>query len=189
MDESITNNPNSEEPKETSLVKAEDNPKVDDESKQSSDPKAEVVEGENRQQPNRRIIHAQRAEAFSGPIPPPDLLEKYNNIIPNGADRILAMAEQQQAHRQFMEKTVVEGDVRRSDRGLILGFIVTVIFGAGGIYLVATGHDLNGLAVIFLPLAGLVGTFIYSKKTRKEERIERSKTISERSSENPSGES
>ncbi len=188
MDESITDNQNSEEPKETSLVKAEDKP-VDDESKQSPEPKAEVVEGENRQQPNKRIIHAQRAEVFSGPIPPPDLLEKYNNIIPNGADRILAMAEQQQAHRQFMEKTVVESDVRRSDRGLILGFIVTVLFGAGGIYLVATGHDLNGLVVIFLPLAGLVGTFVYSQKTRKEERLARSKTISERNSENSSSES
>jgi len=188
MDESITDNQNSEEPKETSLVKAEDKP-VDDESKQSPESKAEVVEGENRQQPNKRIIHAQRAEVFSGPIPPPDLLEKYNNIIPNGADRILAMAEQQQAHRQFMEKTVVESDVRRSDRGLILGFIVTVLFGAGGIYLVATGHDLNGLVVIFLPLAGLVGTFVYSQKTRKEERLARSKTISKRNSENSSSES
>ena len=95
MDESINNNQNNEEPKETGLVKAENKPVVD-EFKQSSEPKAEVV--------GRRIIHAQHSEAFSGPIPPPDLLEKYNNIIPNGADRILAMAEQQQAHRQFMEK-------------------------------------------------------------------------------------
>jgi uncharacterized membrane protein len=187
MDESI-NNLNSEEPKETGLVKVEDKPVVDA-SKSSPEPKAGVVGGENHPQPNRRIIHAQRAELFSGPIPPPDLLEKYNNIIPGGADRILAMAEQQQSHRQFMERTVIEGDVRRADRGLILGFIITLLFGAGGIYLIATGHDLNGLAIIFVPLAGLVGTFIYSQKTRKEERIERSKTISERNAEKSDSES
>jgi len=29
------------------------------------------------------------ASAFSGPIPPPDLLDKYNQMIPDGADRIL----------------------------------------------------------------------------------------------------
>ena len=141
------------------------------------------IEPENKEK-SKIFLSQQRIEtSFNGPIPPPNFLEKYNNIIPNGAERILAMAEQQQAHRQYMEKTVVESDVRRSDRGLILGFIVTLLFGVGGIYLVAKGHNLNGLATILAPLVTLVGTFIYSQKNRKEERIERSKTISEKNAE------
>lgn len=31
--------------------------------------------------------------SFQGPIPPPQLLEQYSKVIPNGAERIMAMAE------------------------------------------------------------------------------------------------
>lgn len=38
---------------------------------------------------------AQRVESmsYSGPIPPPHLLKEFNASIPNGADRIMKMAE------------------------------------------------------------------------------------------------
>lgn len=39
--------------------------------------------------------------SFSGPIPHPDLLAQYDQIIPNGADRILLMAEAQSRHRRL----------------------------------------------------------------------------------------
>jgi uncharacterized membrane protein len=53
---------------------------------------------------NMRKLVRTEAALFSGPIPPPDLLERYNQIIPEGADRILKMAEKQSAHRQKIEK-------------------------------------------------------------------------------------
>lgn len=34
-----------------------------------------------------------KAEITSGPLPHPDLVEKYNKVIPNGAERIMRMAE------------------------------------------------------------------------------------------------
>lgn len=47
-------------------------------------------------------------EAFSGPIPPPNLLERYEAITPGAADRILTMAENQSKHRiaAESEKTI-----------------------------------------------------------------------------------
>jgi uncharacterized membrane protein len=41
---------------------------------------------------------------FVGPIPPPDLLKKYEDALDGAADRIIKMAEKQSAHRQWMEK-------------------------------------------------------------------------------------
>ena len=38
-----------------------------------------------------------RAEHYSGPLPPPQMLEQYNRAVPNGAERIMAMAEKQAA--------------------------------------------------------------------------------------------
>lgn len=149
------------------------------EKKPIHEPEVEVISDKIHQQADKKLLLAQRSEFFSGPIPPPELLARYNKIIPNGADRILTMAEQQQSHRHYLEKSVVECDMRRSDRGLLLGFVITAIFGIGGIYLIATGHNLNGLAIIFMPLATLVGTFIYAQNSRKKERIEKSKSIKE----------
>lgn len=167
MDESICNHQNKDK-QESIIIDAE-------EKKTVPEPKVEVKSGES-QQLAEAILQVAR---FSGPIPPPEILARYNEIISNGADRILVMAEQQQAHRHYLEKRVVECDIKRSDRGLIFGFIITLIFGGGGIYLVATGNNVNGLAIIFAPLVSLVGLFIYAQRVRKQERIEKSKNITE----------
>lgn len=39
-----------------------------------------------------------RIQMHSGYLPSPDILNQYNTIIPDGADRIMKMAEQQSAH-------------------------------------------------------------------------------------------
>ena len=43
------------------------------------------------QTPARRISAS--ISAFQGPLPPPEVLEQYNRILPNGADRIVAWIE------------------------------------------------------------------------------------------------
>lgn len=64
-----------------------------------------VAPGNN--ESNKRMIIAARQQ-FSGPLPPPDMLLKYNDIVPDGAERIIVMAEKQQNHRIYLEKLVVE---------------------------------------------------------------------------------
>ena len=41
-------------------------------------------------------------ETFQGPIPPPNVLEAYERLVPGAAERILKMAENQAAHRQIV---------------------------------------------------------------------------------------
>jgi hypothetical protein len=38
-------------------------------------------------------ISASRSVSYSGPLPHPSLLAKYNEVIPNGAERMMVMAE------------------------------------------------------------------------------------------------
>lgn len=64
-----------------------------------------------------------RVEAtFSGPLPPPSLLARYSEIIPNGAERIMAMAERQSEHREKLEARVVNGNVASQTRGSWFSF-------------------------------------------------------------------
>lgn len=114
----------------------------------------------------RRELRAMRAEFFSGPIPPPDILAKYDDIIPNGAERILAMAEHQEIHRHEMEKAIVMADIQQSRLGLVLGFVVVMTMGIGGMILIWHGNDINGLAIVLSALAGLMGSFLYSVKKK-----------------------
>ena len=74
----------------------------------------------------RKEIKAVVSE-FSGPLPPPSIIQGYENVIPGAAERILAMAEKQSAHRQFMERTMIQSDSRDS----LLGIIAALLLGAG----------------------------------------------------------
>ncbi|KPA12709.1 hypothetical protein MHK_007077 [Candidatus Magnetomorum sp. HK-1] len=40
---------------------------------------------------------------FSGPIPPPAILQEYNNVSPGCADRIIKYAENEAEHRRKVE--------------------------------------------------------------------------------------
>jgi uncharacterized membrane protein len=119
----------------------------------------------------------QLEEKFSGPIPPPNLLKKYDEIVPGAAERILSMAERQSEHRIYLEKFVVKSDSKRADSGLVAGLVValTALIIAG--ILIYTGHDVAGTIVGSLDLVALVGVFVYGSLNRRAEREKKSKLM------------
>jgi uncharacterized membrane protein len=109
-------------------------------------------------------------QSFSGPIPPPNILAEYSKIIPNGAERIMIMAEEQSKHRRELEKKVIETDSRNSFLGVIFAFVLgmtTII--TGGI-VVIKGYTWPGTVLGSAGLVGLVSTFIYGTRERRKER-------------------
>ena len=76
--------------------------------------------------PNTTIAQiAQVVESqFSGPIPPPDIIKGYEEVLPGAAERILSMAEKQSAHRQDMERIMVKSESRDSLLGVIFAFLL-----------------------------------------------------------------
>ena len=130
------------------------------------------------QQPARSEVVTQRmSQSFSGPIPPPALLEKYNEIIPNAAERILIMAEKQQEHRQELERKVIFSNAGSQKEGLYLGFVVAMTAIIGGIVLVAKGKEATGLTAVITALAALVGVFIYGKHEQKKDMKNKPKAL------------
>ena len=115
-----------------------------------------------------QIIQASRTQ-FIGPIPPPEILSKYNEALPNAAERIVAMAESQLKHRQSLEAKVVDSNCKAQQRGPIYGFLVCLAAIGGGIYLIHTGHEPSGLAAILTPLGGIAAVFIYGKISQQKQ--------------------
>ena len=53
----------------------------------------------------------------SGPLPPADELQRYGQVVRDGAERIMTMAEAQQQHRMQLEKTVISSQQAQSVTG------------------------------------------------------------------------
>lgn len=84
-----------------------------------------VVEEREAAAVGRYVVKAMREE-FSGPIPHPDIIEKYERILPGSADRIISMAEKQATHRQAMEKKMIESEARDGLLGIIFAFLLGI---------------------------------------------------------------
>ena len=119
------------------------------------------------------------AQQLSGPIPPPEMLRKYDELLPGSADRIISMAERQSAHRQKLESDVIGSNIFSERLGMILGFIICLIAISGGIYIVIQGKSAEGIAAIIVPLAALVAVFIYGKSEQKKDLQARQQAIIE----------
>ncbi|MBC7818737.1 MAG: DUF2335 domain-containing protein [Planctomycetaceae bacterium] len=113
------------------------------------------------------------ASSFSGPLPPPQILQEYNRIVPGSANRIIAMAEKQADHRRRLETQVISSDVTNSRVGLICGLLI----GLGGLVaatiIAIYGNPQAGVGMGFVTLGSLVGVFVYGSRLRIKERQEK----------------
>jgi uncharacterized membrane protein len=121
-------------------------------------------------QKQMRQLEVSTAQFHVGPLPPPEQLLKYNEAVTNGAERILAMAEKQTAHRQSLETKVIDADIKRSYWGLAAGFAVTVLALSASTLLIYNGHDLAGTSIFGVSLVTIVIAFISGASMRKKER-------------------
>ena len=103
----------------------------------------------------------------SGVIPSPEILEKYNSIIPGLAERIVAHAEKQSLHRTALERKLLISNIRKSYLGLILGFLIGSLGVGGGIWLTFSGFNVIGIVFSSASLVSLVMSFIYGSQNKK----------------------
>ena len=124
--------------------------------KQPSDVQEEVV--------NELI--ARRVESsmtYSGPIPHPQLLREFNDVIPNGADRIMTMAENQSGHRIKLEEKVVDANNRDSLLGVIFAGIIAILIVLGAIFLIYNNKNIQGFGLLIGTSVAYISVFLKSK--------------------------
>mgnify|MGYP001591579865 CR=1 FL=1 len=129
-------------------------------------------------QQNKGVVRREETRiSFSGPLPPPNVLEQYDRIVPGAADRIIKMAEQQSQHRRELERKVIDSDVQNSKLGLIFGFIIGLVLISGGIFLIWKGYNLSGVLLGVVYVGSVVGIFVYGSWERRKEREHRHKEV------------
>ena len=101
-------------------------------------------------------IHA-AALYFQGPVPPPQVLGGYEELLPGAAERVFLMAEQQAAHRLRLEA-----------RGQAYGFAIAAVTVIGSFVLIAYDKSVLGVAAVIAAVAGLSGLFVWSKAKERD---------------------
>ena len=93
------------------------------------------------------------------------LLDVLNDVIPNGADRIMAMAEKQSEHRINIEDKVVNANNRDSFLGVVFAGIIAILIVLGAIFLIYNKRSIQGFAILIGASATYIGVFLKSKSS------------------------
>lgn len=108
-----------------------------------------------------------------GPLPSPETLSEYSLLIPDGADRIMKMAEKQLEHRMYMEKKVVGGQMTQSNIGQVFAFLIGIAALSASTYCIVSGYELSGSALGLGGLTGLVTAFIKGRDNQQKSLVEK----------------
>src|SRR3990170_3173121 len=107
-----------------------------------------AIDRTNQPAASNRVATVTQSLSFTGPLPPPAMLERYNQVFPGCAERIVLMAESQATHRQHLESTHLQGALEAQKRGQIFALIIGMAAVIGGVVLVAFDKDAAGLSAI-----------------------------------------
>jgi uncharacterized membrane protein len=92
----------------------------------------------------------------TGPIPPPEQLAAYDQIVPGAANRILTMAE----HEQNGRLSILTAQVRQSARGQWMAFTLALCFLAASVWVTLAGSPIVGGVLGGTTVVGIVAMFI-----------------------------
>lgn len=112
----------------------------------------------------KHIALREKISMFSGPLPQPKHLQKYEKILPGSAERLLSMLEKESAHRHGVVEKSMNASIKMSWCGMIMAFILSLIVISGGVYLTIIGKSLAGFGAIIASLVSLVVVFITRQK-------------------------
>lgn len=115
-------------------------------------------------------------EMHQGPLPPAHAMADYERVLPGAAERIMLMAEREQAHRHSVQeeqlsqsKSLATGYLKQDSRGKWMGFTIAMLVLILACVMAVLGHE--GLAVVLagLDLVGLAAVFVVGRVLSRNE--------------------
>lgn len=103
------------------------------------------------------------------PMPPPEILKAYNEVIPDAANRILRLLEVKSGHRQKVQEITVLGRLKERYKGQLFALIIALAFLFVSFVLVLEGHDVSGTIIGSVDLVALVSVFAYRRNVVKRQ--------------------
>jgi uncharacterized membrane protein len=117
---------------------------------------------------SEQIIAHQQSYSWSGPLPPPSILQQYG-FIKNGPERLFRLAEQQAKHRRKIENRDSWTEAYQRIMGSTAPLLVGLAGMAGGVFLIYSNNDVSGFITLIGTLAVLVAA-VSGKAVQQKQR-------------------
>lgn len=121
------------------------------------------------QQPLPSLAHYEETQVqieqwqFQTPLLPPAVLRQYQELIPDFSDRYMKGWESQTAHRQALERTVVETQAKTQLNGQKFALALGVLVVIGAVIVALAGEGPVAIAMIGIDFISLGGAFVYAR--------------------------
>jgi uncharacterized membrane protein len=93
---------------------------------------------------------------WRGPMPPPEVMQQYERVVPGSANRILAMAESSTTERTKLDNKLADGelDAAKTSQGLALFLVLIAI--AAAVLFFFRGNNVAGCAFLSFPVVMMI---------------------------------
>lgn len=125
----------------------------------------------------RRLIELLRRESYSGPLPPPEILEGYKAAYSDAPAVIFNELVEQGAHRRKIETEAIGRQEARADRGQHYALVIVILVLAVCVLAVLKHQPWVGAALFSVTLASIVGSFIYGSRRQDSDLRQKRRTL------------
>jgi uncharacterized membrane protein len=105
----------------------------------------------------------ERFQFHAGPLPSPETLDGYDQVVPGLAERIVRRWELEGDQRHALENKIANHQMRTQSRGQVIAAVIALIVVVGGIVLLSLGKSVLGFAAMLTPLALIATAFIWGE--------------------------
>jgi uncharacterized membrane protein len=123
--------------------------------------------------PNGDYLAIQHTESRTDILPPPNEMERYENIYPGTTKIMIDTYTAQVAHRIKLETMVIEGDNKRANKGQIISAAIAFVCIGIGAVLTYLDKNVAGLSFLFGSIGTLLTAFYGGAIIRKIERTKK----------------
>lgn len=114
---------------------------------------------------------------YEGPVPPPDVLRGFEELVPGSADRLLRLAEHESAHRHDLEARALQANIDAQRRqldiaeqqarslslndtiGQVAGVLIAIACLVAAYFLAISDHGAVATAILAIPTAATIRAF------------------------------
>lgn len=128
---------------------------------------------------SQKLVFKAVKSSFSGPLPHPEIMKGYEEVVPGAAQRILDMAEKRMDHRMNLESrdmdlahNSLDKEFNLAKTSLILGGIMGLILIIACIVLVYNDKTIEGFSMLIPIVSALIVKKKFDKKRHQDSSTE-----------------
>lgn len=130
----------------------------------SKKPRVPTHPAKENQTPNMQMRQMVAQQHWSGPLPPPEQLARFEDVLPGTAARIIAMAEKEGEHSREVQMRAVRATVRLQHIGQVMAFVLSCCALTSAYWLAMAGHDWVAGSLVAGGFVGLATVFLRQPK-------------------------